>query len=74
MLKAEQEAMAREMTGTFWGAAQALLTGQQPGLPQDPNAKPREPGVASAGTGVPVPIAAATESSAAAHAQKPAST
>ncbi|OBZ69462.1 Mitochondrial import inner membrane translocase subunit TIM50 [Grifola frondosa] len=30
MIKAEQDAMAREMPSTFWGAAQAMLTGVPP--------------------------------------------
>ena len=42
MLKEEQEAMAREMPSTIWGAAQAMLAGG-PQPPPSALAQPPQP-------------------------------
>lgn len=47
MIKAEQDAMAREMPSTFWGAAQVMLTGGPP----PPGQTAVAPGSAETGSG-----------------------
>lgn len=57
LLKDEQDAMAREMTGTFWSAAQYLLTGQPPEGAKRETPSSAAAGAASADAAVPITIA-----------------
>ncbi|RDX48583.1 NIF-domain-containing protein [Lentinus brumalis] len=47
LIKEEQEAMAREMPSTFWGAAQAILAGGPQPPPQPSSQQPSAPPAAS---------------------------